>query len=117
MVEYAPATGETRVRFPDGVEPLQLKRPIFHLFVLFFIFFTPFVQIMADRFAKATLLLTLALFPFLSCVMSVLPPGDFFFLLPTHTFLVLIHALLFLSCSSFFFQGMRKNFIAQKSTV
>jgi hypothetical protein len=29
VVEYAPATGETRVRFPDGVVQLQTKRPIF----------------------------------------------------------------------------------------
>jgi hypothetical protein len=28
VVEYAPATGETRVRFPDGVE-IQKTRPIF----------------------------------------------------------------------------------------
>ena len=27
VVEYAPATGETRVRFPDGVACLQMKRP------------------------------------------------------------------------------------------
>ena len=27
VVEYAPATGETRVRFPDGVASLQTKRP------------------------------------------------------------------------------------------
>ena len=31
VVEYAPATGETRVRFPDGVEPLHMKRPLFGL--------------------------------------------------------------------------------------
>ena len=29
VVEYAPATGETRVRFPDGVVYLQTKRPLF----------------------------------------------------------------------------------------
>ena len=27
VVEYAPATGETRVRFPDGVASLQKTRP------------------------------------------------------------------------------------------
>jgi hypothetical protein len=27
VVEYAPATGETRVRFPDGVVHLRMKRP------------------------------------------------------------------------------------------
>ena len=29
VVEYAPATGETRVRFPDGVVQLQTERPLF----------------------------------------------------------------------------------------
>jgi hypothetical protein len=29
VVEYAPATGETRVRFPDGVACLQMKRQTF----------------------------------------------------------------------------------------
>ncbi len=29
VVEYAPATGETRVRFPDGVACLQMTRPLF----------------------------------------------------------------------------------------
>ena len=47
VVEYAPATGETRVRFPDGVVKLQMKRPIFliscHLHVTFFL---AYIQIM-----------------------------------------------------------------------
>ena len=29
VVEYAPATGETRVRFPDGVVDTTNKRPLF----------------------------------------------------------------------------------------
>ena len=31
VVEYAPATGETRVRFPDGVASLQTIRPLFNV--------------------------------------------------------------------------------------
>ena len=38
VVEYAPATGETRVRFPDGVASLHTKRP----FVLPRPFWNPF---------------------------------------------------------------------------
>ena len=32
VVEYAPATGETRVRFPDGVARLQMTRLFFVIF-------------------------------------------------------------------------------------
>jgi len=37
VVEYAPATGETRVRFPDGVENLHKKRPSFCPISCFFV--------------------------------------------------------------------------------
>ena len=56
VVEYAPATGETRVRFPDGVASLQTKRP--------FCFASTFLESFLQHITHAAVSISVCINPF-----------------------------------------------------